>query len=223
MSTYTTELRYICEGYAGLAESVGFDEIDAVVNASVGKIFNFSFPIFDESYRYVLCTKILKTFYTREICEETVGLWKLRLSQKLNLIMPYYNQLYKSELLDFNPLYDVDLTRTHDGTRNQDANTNTNSTSGGTTYDLFSDTPQNGLSGVNDEDYLTTAEKITSNQNQNQNTSGNLNTLENYSERVMGANGGASMSTRLKEFRQTFLNIDALIMGELEPLFFGLW
>lgn len=30
---------------------------------------------------------------------------------KLNTIMPYYNQLYKSALLEFNPLYDADYWR----------------------------------------------------------------------------------------------------------------
>ena len=76
-------------------------------------MFDFDFPIFDESYRNVLETKILKHYYTREIGLETVGLWKLKLDTKLNEIMPFYNQLYKSELIEFNPMYDVDLTRDH--------------------------------------------------------------------------------------------------------------
>lgn len=215
MSKYTTEVRYICESYAGLKQSVGFDSVETVITAAVPKVFNFSFPIFDEAYRNVLCTKILREFYTREISEETVGLWKLRLSQKLNNIMPYYNQLYRSELVVFNPLYDVDVTRTHTGNRNEESNTNSN----GTTYDLYSDTPQNGLSGVDNENYLTSADKVTTSNSGN----GKMNTLENYTEHVTGANGGESFSKRLLDFRKTFLNIDQMILRELEPLFFGLW
>lgn len=215
MSKYTTEVRYICESYAGLKQSVGFDSVETVIAAAVPKVFNFSFPIFDEAYRSVLCAKILREFYTREISEETVGLWKLRLSQKLNNIMPYYNQLYRSELIEFNPLYDVDVTRTHSGNRNEESNTNSN----GTTYDLYSDTPQNGLSGVNNEDYLTSADKVTTSNSGN----GKMNTLENYTEHVTGANGGESFVKRLMEFRKSFLNIDQMILRELEPLFFGLW
>lgn len=215
MSKYTTEVRYICETYAGLRESVGFDRVEEVIQAAVPKVFSFDFPIFDEAYRNVLCVKILREFYTREICEETVGLWKLRLDQKLNKIMPYYNQLYKSELIEFNPLYDVDITRTHQGNRNENSNTNSN----GTTYDLYSDTPQNGLSGVDNENYLTSADKVTTNSN----SGGQLNSLENYTEHVTGSNGGESFSKRLIDFRKTFLNIDQMIMNELEPLFFGLW
>lgn len=103
MSKYTTEVRFICENSAGLSVSEGADNVDSVLDKCWNKVFNFDFPIFDENYRQVLCRKILKHYYTREIAHETVGRWKLALNAKLNEIMPYYNQLYKSELLEFNP------------------------------------------------------------------------------------------------------------------------
>lgn len=111
MSKYTTEVRYICEHFSGLSESVGYNDVEQVIKNCLSKVFDFNFPIFDESYRTVLETKILRHYYTREIGLETVGLWKLKLKTKLNEIMPYYNQLYKSELIEFNPLYDVEITR----------------------------------------------------------------------------------------------------------------
>ena len=112
MSKYTTEVRYICEYYAGLEESKGFDEIETIIEESRSHIFT-AYPIFDETYRKVLETKILMHYYTREICEETVGLWKLRLAARMNEIMPKYNKLYLSERFEYNPLYDVDVTTTH--------------------------------------------------------------------------------------------------------------
>ena len=113
MSKYTTEVRFLCESEAGLINSGGFNSIATVLTEAAPKIFNFDFPIFDETYRTPLEVKILRHYYTREICEETVGLWKLRLQDKLNMIMPYYNQLYASELLRFNPLYDIDYQSVH--------------------------------------------------------------------------------------------------------------
>lgn len=113
MSKYTTEVRFICETAAGLSESEGQTSVKQIIAAAIPSVFDFDFPIFDESYRNVLETKILKHYYTREIGLETVGLWKLKLDTKLNEIMPFYNQLYKSELIEFNPMYDVDLTRDH--------------------------------------------------------------------------------------------------------------
>lgn len=111
MSKYTTEVRFICEQFSGLSESVGCSDIEQVIKKCLPKVFDFQFPIFDESYRSVIETKILRHYYTREIGLETVGLWKLKLNTKLNEIMPYYNKLYKSELIEFNPLYDIELTR----------------------------------------------------------------------------------------------------------------
>ena len=114
MSKYTTELRFICENeYNG--ETSGFNEINKILTTVAPKIFNFDYPIFDEEYRVPLEVKILRTYYTREICEETVGLWKLRLQNKLCNIMPYYNQLYKSALLEFDVFNDVDYTEVNDG------------------------------------------------------------------------------------------------------------
>jgi len=113
MSNYTTQIRFICESKSGLTESTGFSGIMEAIENSVDDIFSFDWPIFDEAYRVPLEIKILRHFYTREIGEETFGLWQLRLCDRLNVIMPYYNQLYKSELIKFNPLYDVDLSTEH--------------------------------------------------------------------------------------------------------------
>lgn len=115
MALYTTQLRTICESSLGLTEPVGFDDLNEMVTKAAPLVFNFDFPIYDENYRLTLERKILKHYYMREIGAETVGLWKLYLDERLNLIMPYYNELYKTTLYKFNPLYDVDLTTEHDG------------------------------------------------------------------------------------------------------------
>ena len=84
MSKYTTEVRYVCEVESGLVESQGFNSINTILDNSRTKIFNFPYPIFDEAYRPVLEKKILKHYYTREICAETVGLWKHYLDMRMN-------------------------------------------------------------------------------------------------------------------------------------------
>ena len=133
MSKYTTEIRFICETAAGLTESEGFNSVDDILSKAAPLVFNFNWPIFDENYRLPLEIKILRHYYTREIGAETVGLWKLQLQQKLYEIMPYYNQLYESQLLKFNPFDDVDLTTDHtnkvngaNNTKGEENSTNTN-------------------------------------------------------------------------------------------------
>lgn len=323
MSKYTTEVRFICETASGETESKGFTSINKILEKSAPKVFDFDFPIFDEEYRLPLEVKILRTYYTREICEETVGLWKLRLQTKLCNIMPYYNQLYKSALLEFDVFSDVDYTEVIDGTIHNnlkktinfanlggvDTNTytksgkekNTTNYNGGTTnttnYEgaendvsitngnttktpptkitTKSDTPQGGLNGFISEDYLTSAQKesytssevetyndITNNSEKTFTNRKDINTqqynnrtdvgtleFENRSDvvtqeklsknktdetndvlnkndntlTVKGKRNNLTYAEMLLKFRETFLNIDKMIIDELSDLFFNLW
>ena len=223
MSKYTTEVRFICEQYAGLNDSTGFGGISAVIESARSKIFDFNYPIFDEAYRGVLETKILKHYYMREIGLETVGLWKHYLDMKMNEIMPYYNQLYKSELLDFNPLYDVDIITEHTGTKDVTATTKGDTLNNGKTSSYYSDTPQGGVNNLENLKYLTSAtindsSGVTSNEN---NTT--IKDTEQYLEHVKGKNGGTSYAKMLEDYRNTFLNIDVKVINELNDLFMGLW
>lgn len=104
MSYYTTEVRYLCESMTNVPlenfdNLKGVRRIDAIIDSAKSNIFDFDYPIFDEAYKGVLEKKILRHYYTREIGQETFGLFQLFLSDKMNEIMPYYNQLYESELL----------------------------------------------------------------------------------------------------------------------------
>lgn len=279
MSKYTTEVRTICEQKAGLSESVGLADVDDVLDKSWDKIFTTKATIFDENYRSVICKKILKHYYTREIGAETVGLWQLWMNTKFEEIIPLYNQLYESVNLEFNPLFDTDITTTHNrnenntGTENQtfkgetseqnktngDSNTvvngntnrNTNTNENNTQRNLFSDTPQGALNGVESETYLTDARKITDDNNRNetettnvkqetnnnytdetnntQNTnnestnSKNYNTTEDYITHVAGKSGGKSFSSMLVEYRNSLINVDLMFIDEFKELFLCLW
>lgn len=253
MSKYTTEVRFICENSAGLSESKGADNVDSILDMCWNKIFNFDFPIFDENYRQVLCRKILKHYYTREIAHETVGRWKLALNAKLNEIMPYYNQLYKSELLEFNPFYDVDLTRSREGSGTSNKTSNNTETNSGTsknvssgsgtsntnTLNRFSDTPQNSMDtqGIADSVPLTTVTKVnedntttntstdtlTRDDSKTGNGTENINSTDKYIETVKGKQGTENYSSLLKKFRETFLNIDMMIIEDCSDCFFTLW
>lgn len=271
MSVYTTQVRFICEAEAGLKKSVGYDDVNTVIQNAIPKIFSFDWPIFDESYRNVLETKILKHYYTREIGLETYGLWKLKLDTKLNEIMPYYNQLYKSALLDFNPLYDIDITRNHTGKKtgtealkgnvgvngqvivdnHGNVNTTDNTTVANTTtsenIDKFSATPQGAIDNLRNEKYLTNARMVndtntsngtttgktdtstdsttdtTTNTTTTTNNSTTINNTEDYLETVKGKQGTQSYASLIMEFRETFLNIDMMVIDDLSELFMNIW
>lgn len=236
MSKYTTQVRFICETSAKLTESAGFNDIEDILDKSWNRIFS-DFPIFDESYRPELCKKILRHYYTREICCETVGRWKLFLTDKMNNIMPYYNKLYQSELLKIQPLVSVDKSVNHNGygsesksTKRNATNTNSSRTDGTTdTWSYYSDTPQGGINGLDSNDYLTNATHNTGTDATNSSINGATSDNETgegtrkdlYVDKVFGYEG--NQSEMLLKFRETFLNIDMMIIDELKDLFFALW
>lgn len=63
-----------------------------------------SYPIFEEEYRQRLNAKIIDHYYFNEI-NGTPDRFSFYLRRKLNEVMPYFNQLYQSECIKFNPLY----------------------------------------------------------------------------------------------------------------------
>lgn len=227
MSLYTTEVRYICEAFAGLDESVGENEVNEVIANSWQKIFNFSFPIFDEEYRSVLCTKILKHYYTREIGSETYGLWKLRLDTKLNEIMPYYNKMYESANIEYDPLKTVDYTKEHSGRDDSNAtnSSNSGSTSQSHSTSAFSDTPQGGLVGLESGNYLTSASKNdgSSSGSVTQSGSSQINNTDSYIDHVYGKYSSESYAKIIKEYRSALINVDMMVIDALGDLFMKVW
>ena len=114
---------------------------------------------------------------------------------------------------------------------------------------MHSDTPQGGINGVDNEQYLSDATKRTNTSNTDNtvsNTENNTTELNNtlktsntqtnnstnkgtkesseeWTQRIFGKNNGQSNNMLLKEFRDNILNIDQMIIKDLEPLFFQLW
>lgn len=209
MATYTTQVRSICEFYADAEHESDNHSLNNIITAALPKIFDFAYPIFDDAYKEELERKIIRHYLMHEIGLETVGLWKFYLETRLNEIMPYYNELYKTAVTDFNPSYEFDYSKTGDkensGTEQSTSNdtitnngsvtdsgtdvhsggysdtnvttgsikreesptgtykdvetNNITETDGTTRKEYFSDTPQGGVSGVDNETYLTTYRK----------------------------------------------------------------
>lgn len=225
MSKYTTEVRYICETYAGLTESSGYEKVDDTIDKAIPFIFDFDFPIYDTEYRNVLEHKILKHYYTREIGFETVGLWKLKLSTLMNEIMPYYNNFYAKFAEGVDAYTNVDYkikrdnkeigdeehsdidggTETDTTTRNETSNqtlvsstkdngsSNTTDTLNANDWNLFNDTPQGGLNGIESHTYLTEATNIT------QDHDGTSNTTTNNTSDIDSSNDSTTESTEKRD------------------------
>lgn len=214
-----------------------------MINQARPLLFDFNYPLYDPQYKNVLETKIMEHYWFREIGLETYGKFKFFLNRKLNEIMPYYNQLYKSATIEFNPMHDTDINRVHnriqDETRDKQSKTDStnditvDSTETGKSGTGYSDTPQGQIENVTDLKYLTTYTSVNS-EATGHSTSTNdgvtnidenekANTTENYIENIIGKSGGSSFSSYLQEYRDTFINIDMMIIEELSELFMNIY
>lgn len=176
------------------------------------------YPIFDENYRETLNQNILYHYYENEIGFETAGLFRFYLKQKLNEIMPYYNELYKAQKNILNKLFDnVNITETLN--RDTSTNSTSNSNSANNGKSVFLDTPQgNEYKGeMEDTNYAT---NVTFNKNNINDTSQIQGTgLENYIKTITGNNGGKYNIDILNDIKNKLMNIDLMIINDLNDLF----
>ena len=191
------------------------------------------YPIFDEEYRTILNNKILMHYYMDEIGFETAGLFKVYLNNKMNEIMPYYNELYKKQkdlLLNFDKTTNLTETFTRDNTT--DTNTKSNSTSSniasGTSKNVYQDTPMGSITQQDIDNYdHASNQEFNKNQNtssieDNSNLTGKATSLENYIRTKTGNNGRLYGIEILKMIKNNYMNIDEMVINELQDLFMGI-
>lgn len=206
------------------------------------------YPIFDEQYREPLNNKIIEHFWFREIGLETPQLFKRFLNRRLNEIMPFYNQLYKSCLLEYDPLSnysltsvtshtsqnEVERTAAHVDTSNTSGETKTTNDSDSHARNLVSTTPQMQLSGR--EDYASnitesdstaktgnlTEQDATTKTDATDTSKDSANARDDGTSKVTGLSGVLAADA-LERYRSTLLNIDMMVIEELQDLFMGLY
>ena len=198
MAQYTIQLRRYIDAQSQYDPNV--KTIDQKITAALPRLFDFDFPIFDESYRTTLETNIVKAYYMHEIGFETMALFKFYLNQWLNLNMPYYNQLYESQRIKFDPLENVsyadvrnkkaigskdttsnaksDTTRDYNSNVTGNSKTTTDETTQGNSRTIGDDTPQGRLTNTTQYN----SDVNTTNSNGETNTTDNQDTTSNQKD-----------------------------------------
>lgn len=184
------------------------------------------YPIFDENYRETLNQNILYHYYENEIGFETAGLFRFYLKQKLNEIMPYYNELYKAQKVVLNNLLNnVNITETFNRDTTSNTQSNSSSINNGTnkSKNVFLDTPQ-GNEYKGDMDNTNYATNVTWNKNDINNTINDTSNmqgtgLENYVKTIIGNNGNKYNIDILNDVKNKLMNIDLMIINDLNDLF----
>lgn len=237
LAKYTVLVKDICSSLAKFTCPIDYSQINMAISGSLDQIFDEDLKNLLKNYDIIkLEEDILRHYFMCEIGLETYSLWRFYLNDRLREILPYYDELFATVGMIDNPLENQGNTKTI--TRNKDENrTGSSDTEGnGTTSNSgesknknrFSDTPQGHIYDEDNAEYLTT---ITwdDGSSSNSGTSTNKVTESNSShgdewENVVERNNGftGSQATLLKEYRETIINIERMVIEELSDLFMSL-
>lgn len=189
------------------------------------------YEIFDESYREILNNSIINFYRFREIGFDNPILWKERLNFRLDLIMRNkYNDLYKARMLEFNPLYNIDITETYEREvkGNASATSKGNSSTNDKSKQYTSTYPNDDIKGdLENFEFVDSGAHGESNNNtySTGSDSSESNGSESWVRTEKGSSAGLPFSKallQLKEFYDSY-NLDQQIINELSDLFINIW
>jgi len=109
MALYSIQLRRYIDHFSQYENPK--PSINKMIEIGQPHLFDFQYPFFDESKRKEFERKWIRRFYMTEIGFETFELFKFYLENWMNEKMPYYNQRFKSELIEFDPMLNTVMDR----------------------------------------------------------------------------------------------------------------
>ena len=207
MSKYTMTIKDMVDNYSLLSES---KKIDDKLDYARQYIFDFDYPVIDETTKKRIEIAILKHYYLREIAFETVGIFKIKLNDRLNLIMSRYNALYEKQDLSLSPYINSYLKE--DGVTNGLSDTSVKNDDWQTT----SETPQGILNDLKEGRYSSMA-VYTDNTDLTSNTNSS-----NYSRNVESLNG-LTYAEAFRSYYDNIISIDEELVNEFSDLFMVIW
>lgn len=184
MSTYTTTIREYVESFSHYQQNESELQPSTAERIEIGRkiLFDFDYPLFDSAYRKVFETHFIRNFYMREVGFETMGLFKFRLETWLLINMPYFNKLFESEIIAFDPLINSEMSTTHNKTNDRSQNDKKDSVKTATNHET-TDSTNNKTSSSKDDTHLS------SDQVSNTSGSGTSETDSTHSEDQTGKKG----------------------------------
>lgn len=218
-------------------------EINELYENDDFEVFTFPYDFYTDSpvIREQFEQKFIQHYFFHEIGCETVMRWKVMLQGKLNLIMPYYRQLYESELRakDIDFLLNKDLVEefTRELTGKQNSIDTLSSESSQNESVKGSNTAK--VSNINDgvasaklsDGYLTGVTSDNTNSSGVTSVSGSSQQLGNRDNQETettrfvsrGNIGVTSTAELLEKWRSVMVNIDHLIIDECRSLFMQIY
>ena len=230
MSSYSMTLQNVIEL---LTYGLDTTDIDDRIEQGRQILFNFDYPIWDETARVAFETDFINNFYMREIGFETEGLFKFRLKNWLKLNMPYWNKMYESTLLEYDPLSNNKTHTSHTQTNTGNTSNTNNGTNTGNdstfSRNLQSNNPDSRLSITPNADGSGTIEYAsgiiedkqtdTSSSTSSNTGSTTANANETFTQDRSGKIGVQTYGKMIQEHRQAMIKIEPMIFKDMNELF----
>ena len=180
--------------------------VDDKLNDTREFIFDFNYPVLDEATKKRIEIAILKHYYYREIAFETIGEFKIKLNDRLNLIMGRYNSLYQKQDLSLSPYINSYLKETGNNSSTSDVN-NEN-------WQTTSDTPRGILTDLKEGKYSSLATYTT-----------NKDGTENSGEyvRQVDSLSGMTYAEAFRNYYDNIISLDEELVNEFSDLFMVIW
>ena len=202
LSKYTMTIKDIVNSYYdGTSLSVD-DKLEDVREF----IFDFNYPVLDEATKKRIEVAILKHYYYREIAFETIGEFKIKLNDRLNLIMGRYNAMYQKQDLSLSPYINSYLNESGDSISTSGVN-NEN-------WVTTSDTPNGILNDLKEGKYSSLA-TYTTNEDDTNNSS-------NY-RRNVDSLSGMTYAEAFRNYYDNIISLDEELVNEFSDLFMVIW
>ena len=240
----TTSIGFLLAYYGGVdmraGEKTGFD----LVEKYYSRLFDFDFPFYvdNEKIKVDFEKYLCYTYFNESIGFETPDAWKFGFRQKMLEIMPYYTELYRTTLYEYEPLINrvftstdnanetniTDYTSDNSHSNSSVSNSHGNGSSTSDNQSITSDTPQINFSR---NDYASgmvrgqTKNNVENVESSISNDSGTNNTvsknIDDKSRILKHEEKGFSGSYQeeIKKIRENILNINKMICDDCYDLF----
>lgn len=206
MSVFTMTLQEASEIFGDTPKDFGLDTFP------VAKEFQSTEVLF----RNTLANKIIQHYWNREIGIESFSMWRFNMRRAMNEIMPYYNKLYATELIAFDPLSTMNMTNESDS--EQETDSTGSQTSAGASEArakaIASDYPQTAIGQNATGNYATTGQDTINNGTNTGNADETRNEKGNASTKSTSKGYAGSAAALLTEYRSTLLNIDMMVVND---------
>lgn len=183
------------------------------------ELFDFDYSFDDQQFKEEIEQAVIDYYYFYEIGQATPEVFKHKFRARWLRMISYYNELYNTTLLDYNPLSNYKMSETLEelAKNSQQTDSTADAQSNTNGEGKTSDYPQQPIAGG---DYLAgaTNNKNETNTTDNTNTTATAESNRDYTKTIEGITG-ITYPELIQQQRSSIIRIKDMMIEELKPCF----